>query len=312
MTDKTLCQAMNEYLKTRRNHAETYLLKKFMEYAKKEKKRAGTDTYIKEITVEDFKRFLSSLSDKETVSEAVLKDYRCRLKHFQEYIGLSEVVQGKKNHNPSNDECPRCHELEKKLAKAEQGVAEHRKTIDGMIEEKDKECSQCKKLAEKENATRASAQTIDKLTTQNKEKDGILDLKKAELESKQGEIASLKTDNEYLKATVEQQSHDKFLEENQYLKVQLAQKNTEIDSKDKRIREVEQLLEIEKRQKGEIVNRVLRTVREFKDYMPLENQQCKVCIEGFTIKQYVGNASKSMTNLEDYIKGLDQGIVSDT
>jgi hypothetical protein len=316
-SNTTLGQAIKGYLETPKNHTETHVLKKLMEYAEKEN-RAGKDMYIKAIKPEFFKSFFIWLRDEHKVSEAILKDYRVRLRGFQEYIGLSEV-KVKKNRNPENDES----ELERtrgELAKTqkerdkEHGESVARwKTIEDkeaenakkdveiarLTEERGKECSQCKKLAEKENVNILHRQRIDKLTTENKEKDRILDVEKAELESKEGEIASLKTDNEFLKKALEEQSHDKLLEQNQYLKVQLGQKDADNERKEKRIREVEQLIEIEKRQKGEFVTRVLRTVRECKEYMPSTN-------ESFSIAEYKRNSLKSMTNLEDYINGSCQ------
>jgi hypothetical protein len=283
-----------------------------------QKKRAFT--HIGDMILKDFDPFLDSRCEK---NSALRKNYACRLKGFQRHIGLSEI-KVQKNHNPKNDKSLRYYELEKKYAKKEkelagekeisvacrQTVDERDAEIDRLNEEKDTGCSQCKKLAERDD-------TIDKLRTENKEKDGIFDVERAEqrdkirllnqgleikngeLESKEGESASLKTDNEFLKKALEEQSHDKLLEENQYLKVQLGQKDTDNERKQNRIREVEQLIEIERRQKGEIVTRVLRTVRECKEYMPSTN-------ESFSIAEYKRNSLKSMTNLEDYINGLCQ------
>jgi hypothetical protein len=318
---QTVVNAITEYLKTRqyhkkrKNRAQTWIFNQFKAYINKKMPNVKTN----KITLEDSEDFLASLS---VSSSSTLETYRSRIRRFLKYIEVLPEVKVK-NRNP---ESPKLIilELERKLVKKDKEFAKKDEVArlrwqvmeekdvkiaeqDGIIKaytenqdlEKEKQCSQCKKLAEKENAARASAQTIDKLRTENKEKDGKFDVERAELESKQGEIASLKTDNEFLKKALEEQSHDKLLEENQYLKVQLGQKNADNERKQNRIREVEQLLEIEKRQKGEFVTRVLRTVRECKEYMPSTN-------EGFSIAEYKRNSLKSMTNLQDYINGSCQ------
>lgn len=132
MTDKGLSHTINEYLKTRRNHAETHVLNKFKEYIK-QTKHAGGDTYIKEIKREDFDRFIIWLKDEHGVSAAALKDYKRRLKGFQEYIELSEV-KARKNRNPENDESPQCHELRKKLAENQELLITFGKTIEELTE----------------------------------------------------------------------------------------------------------------------------------------------------------------------------------
>ena len=83
-SNTTLCQAIDEYLETRKKSIETWLLKKFKEHMQKKR-----DAYIKTITLDDFKGFLDSLS----VSPALRKNYGYRLKRFQEYMELPESAR---------------------------------------------------------------------------------------------------------------------------------------------------------------------------------------------------------------------------
>lgn len=324
----TLHKVIEEYLETRNNRDERSVLNRFKEYMQKKK----PEVQVKDVTLLDFQSFPKSL----LVSEVSQKIYASRLKPFQEYIGLF-LVTVKKNRNPKNDQSV-ILELQKELTKTKRDSAGKDERIiarDGTINEQDQtiekqkaeiktltegrteECSQCPKTAPLNETIRLTVATLEKERKENKAtNDGLKDeiqllnqglkIKNNELETKQGEIASLKTDNEYLKRAIEEQSHDKLLEENQYLKVQLGQKDAEIESKEKRIGEVEQLIDTGIKQKGEIVSRVLKMVRDFKAYMPSKNERCNQCVNNFSIEDYRRSAFKSVTNLEDYIKGLCQ------
>jgi len=186
----TLSRVITEYLQTRKDHTENWLLNKFKEDMEKKKR----NIHIADVTLEDFDHFRKSLS----TSEALLKSYESRLKHFQEYIGLSQVTV-KKKRNPENDQAV-ILDLKKELTKRDKQLAEkdvviskHDETIEGqnaIIEahtaEKDKECSQCSKTADLNKTIILNKATFDK------EKQGY----KATIDEKQYTIDTFESNKE--------------------------------------------------------------------------------------------------------------------
>lgn len=312
----TLYSIITEYLETHKKSTETWLLNRFKEYMDKNHKNIHVEKVKEDALkgIDYFECFLDSLS----ISETSKNNHRSRLKRFQQFIGLSEV-KPKKKRNPENDQAvildlkKELTKRDKQLADKDVAISKHDETIEGqnqtieeqkaeiktLTEGRTEECSKCPKIVPLNETIKLTEATLVKERKDNKTTND-------ELESKQGEIASLETDNEYLKSAMKEQSHDKLLEENQYLKVQLGQKDAEIESKEKRIGEVEKLIETEIKQKGEIVSRISKMVRDFKAYMPSKNERCDQCVNNFSIEEYRRNAFKSVTNLEDYIKGLCQ------
>jgi chromosome segregation ATPase len=149
----------------------------------------------------------------------------------------------------------------------------------------------------------------DKIKSFNEEmekKNGELKAKDKEHETElakiNGEVVSLQNDIEYhWKPLLAQLSKDKLFEENQYLKSEIGKKNTEIDGKNERIDEVEKLIKITSSEKEDIINTVLKTFRDCKQFIPSMNEQCKLCVEGLSLEQYGKNVLKSIINLEGYL-----------
>jgi chromosome segregation ATPase len=103
---------------------------------------------------------------------------------------------------------------------------------------------------------------------------------------------------------IAEQSQDKLSEENQYLKTQIGKKDMEIEAKNKRIGEIENLLKTAKLEKEEMINTILKIIRDCKEYLPSMNEHCKLCVEGYSIEQYGKSVLKSIINLEGYINSL--------
>ena len=153
---------------------------------------------------------------------------------------------------------------------------------------------------------------IQLLSEEMGKKDGELKAKDKELKKeladmknllqiKGQEVISLQTDIEYWKTKLQEVSRDTVLEENQYLKVQLGQKGTEIEAKNERIIEVEKLIKIASSQKEDIINTVFKTLRDFKQFIPSMSDACKQCTDSSSFEQYGKNVLKSISNLEGYL-----------
>ena len=139
------------------------------------------------------------------------------------------------------------------------------------------------------------------LKAKNKEHEREFASIKKELQTKDQQIASLETDIEHWKTKLQEMSKDKVLEENQYLKVQLGQKDMDIEAKNERIVEVENLIKMASSQKEDIINTVFKMLRDCKEYIPSMSEGCKICLESLGLEQYVKNVLKSITNLEGYL-----------
>jgi hypothetical protein len=75
----------------------------------------------------------------------------------------------------------------------------------------------------------------------------------------------------------------------------------DIEEKNERIVEVENLIKIASSQKEDIINTVFKTLRDCKEYIPSMSEGCKICLESLGLEQYVKNVLKSITNLEGYL-----------
>ena len=139
------------------------------------------------------------------------------------------------------------------------------------------------------------------LKAKDKEHERELANIKKELQIKGQETASLEIDVEHWKTKLQETSKDKVLEENQYLKVQLGKKDMDIEGKNERIVEVENLIKIASSQKEDIINTVSKMLRDCKQFIPSMNEHCKLCVEGLSLEQYGKNVLKSITNLEGYM-----------
>jgi chromosome segregation ATPase len=124
---------------------------------------------------------------------------------------------------------------------------------------------------------------------------------KNELQIKGQEIASLEIDIEHWKTKLQEMSKDTVLEENQYLKVELGKKDMEIEAKNERIVEVENLIKMASSQKEDIINTVLKMLRDCKQFIPSMPDGCKQCVDASSLEQYGKNVLKSISNLEGYL-----------
>lgn len=130
----------------------------------------------------------------------------------------------------------------------------------------------------------------DKIESLNEE----MEKKDGELKAKGEDLVSLQTDNEQLKREMEEHSHDKVFEENQYLKRQIGEKDMDIEDRNKRIDEVEKLIKIASSEKEEIISSVFKLLRDFKQYLPAS-------LEPYDISIYIKNIQKSIEQFEGYL-----------
>jgi len=197
----------------------------------------------------------------------------------------------------------------KEMRKLEQKINELIRINDNLNEVNFQRREDYKKAIEEKKPLEDQNQLLSKelekkngeLKAKDKEYERELANIKKELQIKDEEIASLEIDIEHWKTKLEDLSQDKVLEENQYLKVQLGEKDRDIELKNERIVEVENLIKIVSSQKEDIINTVLKMLRDCKQFIPSMNEQCKLCVEGLSLEQYGKNVVKSITNLEGYM-----------
>jgi len=114
-------------------------------------------------------------------------------------------------------------------------------------------------------------------------------------------IDNLNKNIDVLNRQIEELSHDRLFEENQLLKVQLAQANKIKDDYKLEIQKEVALREKEHQQKVNVIEQVTKMIKEFKLFMPSTLKDCELCVASFQIKDYLNSIQKKIEQLEGYL-----------
>ena len=169
----------------------------------------------------------------------------------------------------------------------------------GIEKERDNALSEIERLNEVVKRVPVNLKEIDSLRKSFKEKND--------------ECVTLTEDNDFLRKTNEELSHDpltekykellgRYEEAEQLLKIRESNDSANQEESKKEIAKLEALVKVEREQNNDIVFTTKKALRDFKQFLPEGSASCMTCPDGFKFKEYKQNALKAIENLEGYLQ----------
>jgi hypothetical protein len=169
----------------------------------------------------------------------------------------------------------------------------------GIEKERDNALSEIERLNEVVKRVPVNLKEIDSLRKSFKEKND--------------ECVTLTEDNDFLRKTNEELSHDPLTEKykelldryeqaEQLLKVRESNYSANQEESEKEIVKLEALVKVGREQNNDIVFTIKKALRDFKQFLPEGSASCVGCPDGFKFKEYKQNALKAIENLEGYLQ----------
>lgn len=175
------------------------------------------------------------------------------------------------------------------------------------IEELEKDVERLPIIKKELRDTRDKIASLEPLVNENR----LLKSRCSDLEiicqKKEEELAPLQNDNEHLKNKVNELSHDAILEENQYLKVQLANEEDALKNREMEIRKLEALIRVTREAFSDAIFRTGKMLKEFADYNQSINiAKCEQCVEGYSFKAFSRGIATKIEDLQGYLNTIQK------
>jgi hypothetical protein len=113
---------------------------------------------------------------------------------------------------------------------------------------------------------------------------------------------ALEIDNDFQRKRADELSHDKVVEKNAYLTVQLSGRDEKIAGLKTEIKQVQALNEVQERKATELISETRKMLTEFKQFLPSNLIQCQQCVDGTTMREYLRNIRKQINDFEGYLE----------